>query len=423
VHSLSRLVGLAPYSFVTHTPNEVETIQISYSKNLKIVSWSAILLTVQFVGLLYIIVSNFTEQPHSVSGLVAKSLQFPLINATGLAALGASLTLNRNKMLNVVENLSTMDKLISHNKAAVSKKHNFKFVIIIMITVTYHVILHSINMYINRRRYINYCYGVVIYLCDLTWAVNDLQYAHIVAILTQRLISLNEEIGRILLTQSQSSSKANRSNRYGSAGDISLLNCREGFRNKNRRVLLNPRLQDGFRTDICSRTSGDAARILDFRICFKHLHRVCRLINSMYGLTLLLGFMTYTVCLTLDTYTLCCLVITQYKGYEQLSVPRVVTAALWTVTSCTRVFCGVFVSSRAHEEFRKTVSAVRKLTLLAGLNPQVQDQLELFSIQLSSSKIEFTACGFFTVNLKLVRSLVYTVTTYIIVLVQVTWFN
>lgn len=417
MHSLSRLVGLAPYSFVTHTSTGVETIQISYSKNLKIVSWSAILLTVELVGLLYIIVSNFTEQPDSVSGLVTKSLQFPLINATGLAALGVSLSLNRKKMLDVVENLSAVDKRISHNKADVSKKHNFKFVIIITIIVTYHVVLHSINMYINPRMTTSYFYGVVIYLCDLTWAVNDLQYAHIVGILTQRLVSLNEEIGRILVSQAQSRSTAKRSNRYGSAGVICFLS-REGSHNKNRRVLLNPRRQD-----ICSGTSGLAARILDFRICFKHLHRVCRLINSMYGLTLLLGFMTYTVCLTLDTYTVCCLVITQYKGYEPLSVLRVATAALWTVTGCTRVFCGVFVSSRAHGKFRQTVSAVRKLTLPAGLNPEVQDQLESFAIQLSSSKIEFTACGFFTVNLKLVRSLVYTVITYIIVLVQVTWFN
>jgi hypothetical protein len=423
VHCLSRLVGLAPYSFVTEQQNKGETIEISWSTNVKIVSWSLLMLTFQFVGLLYVIVSNFTEKPDSLSGFVAKTLQFPLINATGFVALAISLSINRKKMMKAVEKLSTVDKCIFQNQEAVIKRHNNKFVILIMLTVAYHVVLHSINMHVNPSGHINYYYGVSIYLCDFIWAVNDLQYVNIVEILTQRLITLNKEIDRTFVPQSHTNSTWKRSRRFSSEEEFCFFDLRKAFHTTNRCVLLNSRRRTGFRTNTSGLTSGVAARILDFRICYNKLYHICRLINSMYGLTLLMGFMAYTVCLILDIYTTCCMLITQYKGYQVISIPRAVTTAVWSIASCTKVFCSVFASYRANSEFRETVSKIRKLTLPSGLKPEIQDQLELLLIQLSNNKIEFTACGAFSVNFKLVRSLVYTVTTYIIVLIQVTWFK
>jgi hypothetical protein len=417
VHSVSRLVGLAPYSFVIDPQKNGETTEISWSRNVRIVIWSLIMLSVQFVGLLYVIVSNFVQKPDSLSGFVAKSLQFPLINATGLVALALSLSINRKKMMDVVEKLSIVDKYIFQNKEAVSKKHNINFVIIIMINVTYHIVLHSINVYINPSGHLNYYYGVSIYMCDFTWAVNDLQYVNIVEILTQRLNSLNKEIDNIFMSQSRGNFTSKTSRPSNNEENFRFLELRDGFRNNNRCV------STGFRSSTFGVTSGVAEQILKFRVCYTNLYHICRLINSMYGLTLLIGFMAYTVCITLDAYTTCCLVITQYKGHELVSLPRLVTAVLWTVASCTKVFSVVFACYRANSQFRETVSKVGKLALPSSLQPETQVQVELFSIQLSNNKIEFSACGFFSINFKLVRNLVYTVTTYTIVLIQVTWFN
>jgi hypothetical protein len=381
------------------------------------------MLTAQFVGLLYVIVSNFTQKPDSLSGFVAKTLQFPLINATGLVALAASLSVNRKKMMKVVEQLSIVDECIFQNKETVTKKHNRKFVIIIMITVTYLVVLHSINVYINPSGNINYCYIVSIYLCDFIWGVNNLQFVNIVEILTQRLMTLNEEIDRIFVSQSHTNSTWKRLRRFSSEEEFRFTDLRKGFHTTNRCALLNSRRQSGFRSNTSCLTSGVAARILDLRICYKNLYHICRLINSMYGLSLLMGFMAYTVCLILDVYTTCCMVITLYTEYQPISIPGAVMAAVWISASCIELFFIVFASDRANGEFRETVRKIRKLTLPSGLKPEIQDQLELFSIQLSDNRIEFTACGFFSVNFKLVTSIAYTVTTYIIVLIQVTWFN
>jgi hypothetical protein len=117
------------------------------------------------------------------------------------------------------------------------------------------------------------------------------------------------------------------------------------------------------------------------------------------------------------------MLITPFREYKLMSISRITTAVLWTVASALKAFSVVFASDRANSEFKKSVGQIQKLILYVDVKEDMREQLELFSIQLSNNRIEFTACGFFTVNFKLVRSIVYTVVTYIIVLVQVTWFK
>jgi hypothetical protein len=143
----------------------------------------------------------------------------------------------------------------------------------------------------------------------------------------------------------------------------------------------------------------------------------------MYGFTILMEFTAYTICIIGDVYNTCCMLITTYREYELISIPRITTAVFWTIASVVKAFCIVFASDRANSEHQKSVDKIQKLILYVGVKADVREQLELFSLQLASNRIEFTACGFFSVNFKLVRSLMYTVVTYIIVLVQVTWFR
>ena len=72
----------------------------------------------------------------------------------------------------------------------------------------------------------------------------------------------------------------------------------------------------------------------------------------------------------------------------------------------------------AGEEARRTGPVVHKLLLRQTLLRDISTELQLFSIQLLSNKVEFSAAGFFPVNLSLVYSMVGAATTYIIILLQ-----
>jgi gustatory receptor len=73
----------------------------------------------------------------------------------------------------------------------------------------------------------------------------------------------------------------------------------------------------------------------------------------------------------------------------------------------------------AGDEARRTGTVVHKLLLRQTLLGDTLTELQLFSMQLLSNKVEFSAGGFFPVNLSLVYSMVGAATTYIIILLQV----
>jgi gustatory receptor len=72
----------------------------------------------------------------------------------------------------------------------------------------------------------------------------------------------------------------------------------------------------------------------------------------------------------------------------------------------------------AGEEARRIPTVVHKLLLHQLLLRDTSTELQLFSIQLLNNKVEFSAGGFFPVNLSLVYSMVEAATTYIIILFE-----
>jgi len=420
VHILSQLAGLAPYKFATNPCNKRETIDISWKTNFTSFMWSLVMLSTQAAGFLYVLSSNFTQNPNSLLELVFKTLQFPLINATGLAALILSMSVNRKKMM-IIEKLSITDKCIFQKDHTVYEKHNRVFTIVLIISALYHITLHTINTYFHPSSHINYYYSVSICLCDLVWAANDLGYVNAVEILAQNLMAMNKQLDAIFVTQSHSSHSSDRHTRPEVFCSFRLA---DELHTQYVRGPINFDRNNVFRrsaSDVTSRRIS--ARVLELRICYNNLYHVSHLINSVYGFTLLMGFTAYTVCTIADVYSMCCILATPYREHEPISIPKITIAILWTIASVLKTFCIVFASERAKSEHKKTVHKIQKLILYVGENGDVREQLESFSYQLANNRIEFTACGVFGVNFKLVRSLVCTVVTYVIVLVQITWFR
>jgi hypothetical protein len=351
---------------------------------------------------------------------VAKTLKFPLINATGLAALALALSTNRKKMLMIIEKLSIADKCIFEKDHTVYKKHNRAFTIVLVISAIHHIALHSVNTYFHPSSHINYYYSVSMCFCDFVWAINDLSYVNAVEIIAQNLAAMNKQLDAISNTQFHGSPPSDRHTRPDVFSSFTLADERN---TQDVLAPINLDRNNSFLTSISDVISRISARILDLRICYNELYHICHLVNSMYGFTLLVGFTAYTVCIISDIYSSYCMLVATYTKHEPISTSKIMITILWTVASVLKTFCVLFASDRAESEYKKAVHKIQRLILYVGVNADVREQLDLFSIQLANNKIEFTACGVFSVNFQLVRSLLYTVVTYVIVLVQITWFK
>jgi hypothetical protein len=115
--------------------------------------------------------------------------------------------------------------------------------------------------------------------------------------------------------------------------------------------------------------------------------------------------------------TLVSLLSNYHKFYMRIAVAlRLVTSLLM------QVFLTVACNNVTNES-KKLSDNVQKLLLHQSLTADDLYQLQLFSFQLQSCKMEFSAGGFFTVNLSYLYSSISAVITYIVVMVQMKQLN
>jgi gustatory receptor len=97
---------------------------------------------------------------------------------------------------------------------------------------------------------------------------------------------------------------------------------------------------------------------------------------------------------------------------------EVASSLCWVTIFVVRILSITASCSAAGEEARRTGTVVHKLLLRQSLLRDTSTELQLFSIQLLNNKVEFSAGGFFPVNLSLACSMVGAATTYTIILLQ-----
>ena len=136
------------------------------------------------------------------------------------------------------------------------------------------------------------------------------------------------------------------------------------------------------------------------RITHDKLHDVVSSINKDYGLTILLFF-----CWTLT------LVITSLPYISEYSM----LYCLYTVAILGRlpIFCHSAVS-----EFDNSKILIQKMILHNEFGPVANKDLKRLSSQLNSMKIEYSACGFFSLNLSFLGSVISVVVSYVLLVIQ-----
>nr|XP_018899658.1 PREDICTED: putative gustatory receptor 28b [Bemisia tabaci] len=74
-------------------------------------------------------------------------------------------------------------------------------------------------------------------------------------------------------------------------------------------------------------------------------------------------------------------------------------------------------TSNAKIEANSTARIIHQL-LLSNVSDKVKNELQLFSLQLIHEKVNFTACGFFPLDLSVLFNTISSVVTYLIILIQ-----
>jgi hypothetical protein len=148
--------------------------------------------------------------------------------------------------------------------------------------------------------------------------------------------------------------------------------------------------------------------INSLRKIYSELYDISCLINNTYGVPILV-----TMCWWL-TGILCSLfeVLIDFNVWG-------VANTVYAITCSLLFFNVTLLCHTATNEARCSRILVQKLLIEGKFRTECVNLLKMLSVQLQVMKIEYTACGLFTLNLRLFVSVVSVIASYIIIMVQI----
>jgi hypothetical protein len=144
------------------------------------------------------------------------------------------------------------------------------------------------------------------------------------------------------------------------------------------------------------------------RQIYSELYDITCLINDTYGIPILASISWIL------TTVLCCL----YEVMFQFSTWGITDVA-YAITCSALVFKVTLFCHIATNEARYSSILVQKLLLFGNCRKECVEELKMFSLQMQVMTNEYTACGFFSLNLRLFTTVVSLILSYFIIMIQI----
>lgn len=332
------------------------------------------------------------------------------------------LFMKRFKFAELVEKLSHID-----NALCQIKLHNFtkckNYYAYFMCTLC--ILLATFMCYdilqVEEQRY--FVYTSLYRLAYFISVVLIMQFCHIMRCIQQRLILLGKEISLILdnklsmiLTSTLKPTSFETVNNFELSSVTSLIseadnpidNSRNTYQSGPRNLLLHDKL---YQLD----------KIITFRQIYNNIYDATQLINSVYGFLILLLFVRAAGGLVTNIYHLVSITLSDVtvREIENWNSPlHIGSLVAWILTFLSTIIVMTVTCQRVMLECKKIDDIIQKLLLQQSLRYDMLQQLKLFSDQITKNQIEFSALCFFKVDMSLLFTILTSVTSYIIVLVQ-----
>ena len=420
MYYLSKVLCLAPYSFSSNPVNE-KCINTNLQANVTGFIWTLCMSLLMVMGLISGI-CRYQINGHNHASFAMNSLFcFPMNFINALLSF-IVLFMKRYRFAELVEKLSEIDDGLCQIKlrnCAKCQKYflHFTFIVCVLL-VTF--MCFDVLVAEDRNYFIYDSLYRIAYFISIVFII---QFCRILICTQQRLLILRNEISSVLkskialtvsstpkqilveaVSKSELSSVKNLFTESVYPVHDSRMNCQSAPNN----LLLPTKLPD-------------LHKIFTYRQIYNNIYDSVQLINSIYGFLLLLVFVRAAAGLVTNIYDLAIITIggqtLDYFSHWHLSV-HIFSFATWVSIFLSTVIAMTVTCQLVISESKKIGDVIQKLLLLQHVKCDDVQQLKLFSDQVTKNQIEFSALGLFKVDMSLLCTILASVTSYIIVLVQ-----
>jgi hypothetical protein len=150
------------------------------------------------------------------------------------------------------------------------------------------------------------------------------------------------------------------------------------------------------------------------------LHSVITTVNCSFGIQIMLTVISSATAITLNIHTSIVLLTKDLGTVVKDTMTTGLTLNLaWAIPAIIRVIVITASCEMSRKEARNTTVLVQELLLHRRLDPEVLEELQLFSQQLLHVDTNFTASGFFTLDFSFLYSIIGSIATFLVFLTQV----
>lgn len=382
LYVVSKIFGLAPYILTQKKDfEESRSVCICLSR-----MWSFSLVIV-LITWGYISVDFHNDESLTMKRRIVEVAFIMSLYCCGTIHLILSLTINRHKVLQIIEKLSESDNLLSSMKYGHQIYKNTRLYLIIQFIVCISVLslIISYDTYVIHSD-INLLNYYRVFLESLPVYINSimiLQFVDFVLLLRNKYKFLNSELESISLA----SYKITTVQRCSNIHVTSIEDLRRKIASSRRQWFRN------------------------LRIIYSQLHDVALLINSTYGYSLIPAVLWIFIGVTSGASYVLDLNNTDFYRF-------IFVIVLWSAYCIGLTAAMALSCSQAVCECNRSPVIVQKIILRDDADSESVKELEKMFTQLQAMKIAFTACGLFNVDSSLICGIIGVTLSYIFVIAQ-----
>jgi hypothetical protein len=418
IYLVAKVLGLAPFS-IKIDRDTIEDVNVKLTSNIGGITASFVLFTTMLSGFVYTIIQPEFTTNSDPGDILCSVVSIPINYISTLILVTMTLTVNKRKIEELVHKLVLIDEHLVHLRGQRTdgrKKRKVQFYLPIL---ALNVLFVCYDCFLWRQS-IGLIFGISKRFSHVIALVAKIQFFKTVLMIRSRLSGV-EKVLSLTLTEKSSHTKhlstlapgqRNDTNKvYYLTSNITQVTSAE--------FLNDPLAFNVIRAVAKPLPFDDTYTILKLRRIYNHLYECTKIINSIFGFYILLEVCRTITSLTSSLYSVARLFNEPIDAVTNLDFSDfLLNRILWIIiflgsTICLTVICGSTVSKS-----KDIAHKIQTLLLKDSQRADVVEQLKLFSQQMSTDRVVFTAAGFFVIDLSVLCAFLTSVITYIIVLIQ-----
>jgi hypothetical protein len=418
IYFVAKVLGLAPYSIKIDQDTR-EEVNVKLTSNIGGIAASLLLFTTMLSGFVYSIIQPTFKTYSDPGNVLCSVVSIPINYINTLILVTMTLTVNKYKIEELVHKLVLIDEHLTQlrgQRTNSTKKRSVEFYLPIL---ALYVLFMCYDSFLWHERFgVMFC--ITMRFSHTIALVAKIQFCKAVLMIRSRLSGVEEALSLTLpdkATLTRHLPALVTGERKGT-NKVYYLNSNM-IQVASAEVLNNPLAFNMIRVDAKPLPLTDTCMILKLRRIYNHLYECTRIINSIFGFYILLDICRTLTSLTSALYSVVRLFNEPIGAVTSLEFSDfLLSRIVWIITllgtaTCLTVICGTTVSKS-----KDITHKIQTLLLEDSQNSDVSEQLKLFSQQMSTDRVVFTAAGFFVIDWSVLCAFLTSVVTYIIVLIQ-----